>query len=284
MVIPKKPETSSAPGDSLAAYEAIRAEIDAVPADELRPVNIDIMVGVTTVLGALPKLVQLRPQFALLQDFDLEGFDKLETKARALGHAHTLHLSASPSPEIAEIAEDGADLRETLVVDVSALARRGLVDGDALKSLKGPVGYRNLAFDLAALSNLLRRAWPEIQGKCGLEESDIERARALADQLLTAVGLRQFDAPVQTESALRRTRAFTLFVRSYDQVRRAVSYLRWDEGDADEFAPSLYERRHVKKANELVAPSPSPVAPPANGAAPARVAPGLPGDEPFEGR
>ncbi len=40
-----------------------------------------------------------------------------------------------------------------------------------------------------------------------------------------------------------RARAFTLFSRAYDQVRRAVNVLRWDEGDADSIAPSLYAGR-----------------------------------------
>ncbi|HEX4334524.1 MAG TPA: hypothetical protein VH062_01350 [Polyangiaceae bacterium] len=59
-----------------------------------------------------------------------------------------------------------------------------------------------------------------------------------------------------------RTRAFTLFVNAYDQVRRAVSYLRWDDDDAGTVAPSLYVRRgNGKKKPDLLAlpPFPAPV-------------------------
>ncbi|MFS8069892.1 MAG: hypothetical protein ACMG6S_26300, partial [Byssovorax sp.] len=45
------------------------------------------------------------------------------------------------------------------------------------------------------------------------------------------------------EAADRKLRAFTLFTNAYDQVRRGVMYLRWDEGDADSLAPSLYKGR-----------------------------------------
>jgi hypothetical protein len=36
--------------------------------------------------------------------------------------------------------------------------------------------------------------------------------------------------------------AFTLFVRTYDDVRAAVQFLRRAEGDADSIMPSLCER------------------------------------------
>src|SRR5512132_3793744 len=45
------------------------------------------------------------------------------------------------------------------------------------------------------------------------------------------------------EAAFRKARAFTLFVTADDQGRRAVTYLRWNEGDADSLAPSLYKGR-----------------------------------------
>lgn len=283
------PETTPALVDSLQAFESVRAEIDAVDASELTQINIDILIAVTTVLGILPKLRQLRPLLAKLPGFDIERFDRLERIARALGHAHAMHLGTGPSPEIAETAAEAVELRETLLADATAAARRGFIDPDALKNLKGPIGYRNLAFDLAALANLLLEAWPLVEGKSAVQMSELHRARTLADRLLTAVGLRQFDAPGQTDTALTRNRAFALFIKNYDQVRRAVSYLRWNEGDADEFAPSLYERRHVKsKANEAVPAAPPPAAPAAPAAPVARSAsvnmPGLPGDDPFEAR
>jgi hypothetical protein len=281
-------ETSPTFVDSLDAYESVSAEIDAITEAELAPVNVDILISVTTVLGAIPKLRQLRPQLAELKDFDLERFDRLESYARALGHTHSLLLRGAPSPEIAKLAEDAAELRETLLTDAAALARRDLLDKESLSGLKGAVGYRNLAFDLAALSNLLRQAWTKIEGKSAIQASELNRARALGDQLLTAVGLRQHEAPEQSDAGLNRQRAFTVFVRAYNQIRRAVTYLRWEHGDANEFAPSLYERRNLKrKSSDVPAPSaelPSPALPASNGGPPASAAAGLPGDDPFEAR
>jgi hypothetical protein len=279
-------ESTSAPPsvDSLEAYERVRAEIEAVPASEVSVVNIDILIGVTTVLGSLPKLRQLRPQLAAIPGFDIPRFDRLEPIARALGHTHTLLLRSSARPPIAELVEQAVKLREVLLMDATALATRGLLDSAALRGLKGAVGYRNLAFDLGALSNLLLQVWSQVRGKCAVQESELSLARTLADRLLTAVGRRQFESPAQSAATLTRARAFTVFVKSYDQIRRAVTYLRWDEDDANEFAPSLYERRNKKKANEAAAPAPAsnPVAAQADEAPATPVAAGLPGDEPFE--
>ena len=38
-----------------------------------------------------------------------------------------------------------------------------------------------------------------------------------------------------------RARAFTLLDIAYDQLRRAISFLRWDEGDVDAMAAKMSE-------------------------------------------
>jgi len=45
-----------------------------------------------------------------------------------------------------------------------------------------------------------------------------------------------------------RQRVFTLFYNLYDEIRRAVSFLRWHHEDADSIIPSLYAGRggHAK--------------------------------------
>lgn len=60
-----------------------------------------------------------------------------------------------------------------------------------------------------------------------------------------------------------RQQELTLLVQSYEEVRRAVVYLRWHEADADTITPSLYAGRGRKAvAAEAPAPAPSPNPPP----------------------
>jgi hypothetical protein len=51
--------------------------------------------------------------------------------------------------------------------------------------------------------------------------------------------------------------------KAYDQARRALQYVRSEQGDADSIAPSLYSGRgnsNVKRRAEDAAMTPSPVA------------------------
>lgn len=94
-------------------------------------------------------------------------------------------------------------------------------------------------------------------------------------------------------NALERQQAYTLFVNAYDQIRRAISFLRWDQGDADEIAPSLFggkKRRAATEAEPPVDSAPTPTTgaaaatgPVVNaaGAGGTTAAVGLPGSDPF---
>ncbi len=280
--------------DSLHAFEQVQAELAGVSDEELVPINIDILIAVTTVLGVVGELRGFRAELvAKLPAFDVERFDRLEVYARAAGHAHALHLQVTSNPDVAPLVDAASALREQLLSDATALARRGLIAGQALESLKGPVGYRNLAFDLSALSSMLRGSWSKLEGKTAIQQGELEQARFFADQLLTAVGLREQGPTTVSASALTRQRAFTLLVKAYNQTRRGIAYLRWDEGDLDRIAPSLYERRASRRrpsepeqdeASELPMVPRAVTVPPAavNGAGKLAGSSGLPGESPFE--
>jgi hypothetical protein len=84
-----------------------------------------------------------------------------------------------------------------------------------------------------------------------------------------------------------------LLANAYDQARRAITYLRWNKGDADLIAPSLYAgrgnaRRRVSEGTELPAAEVTPIAQPqaavaSNGstAVEERAPFGMPGGSPF---
>lgn len=74
-----------------------------------------------------------------------------------------------------------------------------------------------------------------LRGSTSLDEGELTRARELGHALMDAC--RRLDA--RPDAALR-ARAFSLLAWTYDQVRRALTYVRWDEADADALAPSIY--------------------------------------------
>jgi hypothetical protein len=65
-----------------------------------------------------------------------------------------------------------------------------------------------------------------------------ESVSGTADDI-PALGRRGTTPPARMAAAEVRTRAFTVLMNAYDETRRAVTYLRWHEGDADHMVPPV---------------------------------------------
>jgi hypothetical protein len=277
-----------------AGFAQVEAEVRAVPERELVAINIDVPSAVAMVLGALPELKGLRDKFAQLLGFDVARFDKLRDYTLALGHAHAMFRGAAgPSDGTSGLADQVSTLRDVLQADATALAKRKILDEAQVTKLRGGSGYKNMAFEVVGLVGLLREHWDAIQGRSALKAEELEQAGQLAQELVTAVGTKE-QAPVQVGAAsLLRQQAFTLFMNAYDDARRAVSYLRWNEGDVDDIAPSLFEGHGGRGTPDVQPKPPTPPGPPTpapvatssasvTGAAPSNAVPtGLPGSVPF---
>lgn len=100
----------------------------------------------------------------------------------------------------------------------------------------------NLAADLSGIAETLTEVWPKIEGKTLIQPAEIARARTLGEQLVRLFAVRE-KSSASAEVTETRQRAFTLVVRAYEEIRRAMTFLRWYEQDADTLAPSLYAGR-----------------------------------------
>jgi len=243
------------------AFERRHHEISAVEDDDLAPLNLDVHAAVTTVLGSIPEIRQLAGAIEALPGNGPGSVDALEDYAHAVGEASSLYATAAAAGEnIAALNEVAVKMRELIRSDAHALATRGLIDRARLAPFKGLVGYKNVAFELIDWANLMRDCWSAIEGKTALTAEEIAEAKELGTRLVHAVGLREQGPAQLSEAARTRQQAVTLLVRAYDQIRRTVVFLRWNEGDADAIAPSLYagRSRHRKDADEAVPEAPSP--------------------------
>ncbi|WP_437669136.1 hypothetical protein [Sorangium sp. So ce131] len=250
---PKRP---AAPPRAAAAFNRIAPELGELSAAALAPIAIDLPRAVALVLGALPGLTALRPAIVKqLPEHKIALLDKLELYALAAWYAHLLALPESgPGHEVKPLLDEAVALRASLLDDADDLARRGLFDKDAVDDIRAGEGHVDTANDLVALSALFNHNWPEIAGRTGATEDEVKRAGELGPKLLAALGVRQHhgaDPGSDAVAADRRARAVALFVRAYEQTRRAVTYLRWDEGDAELIAPSLQKKeRNGRPASE----------------------------------
>lgn len=289
---PKHSSTHTASASASRFTQAFDDTADAraaLPLDSLRTVNVDMLSMLTMVLGALPQIrahkLAIGACPATKQEQSLVA--NLEAYTFALSHANTLYrVAAKPEETLSSLIEEGAKLRESLRVDAAALAAHGVVVGARLADIGSSTGYRQLASDLFALAVVFREVWPKIDGKTLTQVATIDRAEAIAEDIMLAVGAREQAPAVIAAATVERQRAFTLFERAYDQTRRALTYVRWNEADVEEIAPSIYSGRgngnHRKNDGE---PAPAVATPASPVAAPATPANGhahdLPGGSPF---
>jgi hypothetical protein len=239
------------------AYQRVLPERSTLDPTQLVVINIDVTSSYTTVIGALPRIATFRERANQLIEFDIKNFDSLETYALALMHAQGEYVAASTPPEgLIALHEAGVGLRDNLYSDALALAHRGLINGEPLKDFKTAPGYKNLAEDLVGLSALLRRSWEKIGARTMITIAELAQAEDLSDRLLQALAMRERASNALADAIHTRLQVFTLFVNAYDQVRRAISFLRWLEDDVDAIAPSLYAGRGRNKRGLQKRPGP----------------------------
>ena len=245
------------------AYARVKPDLDALQEAELLQVNLDVTAGVTSVLGLLPEVKALREQIVKqLPAFDIAAFDKLEDYALALSFANTGYLAATQPPDdLQDLNTNATKLHDRLFADAQALAQHGLLNGAQLAQLKGGNGYKNLAQDLQLLGRVMRQDWDKIQNKSGTTADDLKAANQMSVRLMRIVGLREQGPALLAAATDQRLRAFTIFINVYEDVRRAVAYLRGRQGDADAIAPSLYPGRPRKRATDPVPTGPGTTPP-----------------------
>jgi hypothetical protein len=269
-------------------FERVQARVRAVPVNDLEPINREVPSTVATVLGASREIVAMRRELEGLKGFDVTQVDYVRDYALALAHLHGEHRAAGgDSDNVGELASECLEIRDRFHDDATALANRKLLDKARVAKLHGGNSYRMIAFDIVGLVGLFLEKWSTIESKTALEVPEIEGARTKAARLIEALGDREQAAPVPSELATLRQQAYTLLVRCYNDVRNAIAFVRRNEGDVDDIAPSLYAvkgRRPTTEAVVAPAPSATPEAPaaPALGVTVTTIPVGFPGSSPIK--
>jgi hypothetical protein len=227
------------------SYQKVLPRLKELEPQEFVQGNVDVVAAALTAIGALPQIIQLKDRMEKeTPEVSLENVEWLKDYALAVIYSQTEYATACrPLDDLCALLDEATDLRKNLRADAMALVERGFINAEALRDYKGLNGYRNVGVDLQILSTVMRKNWANIQGKCATDVAELEHAEKVAMRMMSVVAIRQ-QSPARVAAATEmRARAFTLFSRAYDQVRRTVIFLRWDEDDADAFAPSLYAGR-----------------------------------------
>jgi hypothetical protein len=237
------------------ALGLITPRLEALGKSEILRLNLSIPRAAATALAAEPKIKKLAKAIEReLPQFRIEAVRELRPIALA-----TWYLHVAPRPQIDEdrvkaLVATGAPLKRMLLSQAKALAERKLLHTEHVDAIEKGRGNLDLANDLLALAQLFRNHWELIRTKVAIIEADeLARAEQLGTSLLEAIGARHVEPEEQSaqDRAIElRARAATLLLRTYDELRAAVAYLRRHEGDADTIAPSLYQRERRRPLDE----------------------------------
>lgn len=239
----------SASSRFVAALERVGPELARLDPATLRQVKLNPVAAAVTVRRVLPNLLALRPRLVTTNGFDVRMLDELDVYLHAWLRAEALFACTVPSAqEFFSQLQHVTQLQKCFVSDVSALVQRGRLRAESLKRLNGAPGYKPLASDLLILSALLRSHWDQIKDYTFVTPAELDEADRVAYDFITALGLRTQSSADREAAGLVRQQTYTLFVNAYDQVRRAVLYLRSKERDGAEIAPSLFAARNRRQS------------------------------------
>lgn len=238
------PTSFHGPAELEQAYARVAAELEQVAEARLSPLNVDLLHASSVALAVAERLVPLRDELAKLHDFDLRHIDRLADYARTAWFLHLMRPVPARPRFIAEARREAEALRSKLLVWAKPFVASGVFDAELVASIRKRRRFEDHAADLVALSQLYRGAWERVRGKCDVSEADLTRAAELGPMLFAWRSRREHAPDPELAEHMRcLRRAWTLLDRAYAQCRRAVVYLRFDHGDADQIVPGL---RHNK--------------------------------------
>lgn len=239
--------------DADAAYDRVLPEAQALPSEKLVTINIDVSAALITAMGVAERLPGLQQDLQTVSPALATDVSKYADYVLALFSAQSrFAMATTPPAQLPELLAEATKWRDTLLADARALSVRGQLNTEPLNELSGSHGYKNVAFDLSNLTRVFETSWASIEGKNQLTMSELQQAERVSLKLAGALAHRAL-SPEQVAAATDiRQRVSTLFYELYDEIRRAVSYLRWHHEDVDNIIALLYAGRggHAKVASK----------------------------------
>jgi hypothetical protein len=242
-----------------AAYQRVAPEIEALRQEELVTLNVDVVSATSIVLGAADRILTFRDQFAKMPDFDLRCIDKLKDYAIAAWYVHITNLPVPEPAEAEALLRETVELRAKFLRWSAPLSEEGILDRVAVDKIKEGSGNKDAPSDVVAFVGLYRANWQAIKGNCGVTEADLERGALIGPKVFSLVSQREHRSSTpRAEASLRVRRAWTLPDRAYTQCRRALQYLRFEEGDADDIAPNVRANSGMRSSTAVASGAATP--------------------------
>ncbi len=234
---------------ALQAFEAIRAELEALPAGELVTLRVDLrragaIAHSVAVRDAAPERRAAFEKVATTGLYDIAALDALPRVARGAWHVRRQQLRVLARASGAAVSEEDVRLAYATRARMMRVLEHWLGDhraiAEELEHLRASTGHEDLATDLDTLVEIYRRddVRPVIErDHKHYRATDVTDALRLVNLLFASLGMVE---PGETEraNALAR-RAATLLLRTYDEHRHCGRFVFGRREDTAATYPSL---------------------------------------------
>ncbi len=232
-----------------AALDARRERLAAMPEEQIaRRIRLDVPAACTMASAAVQNVVELQgelvAQFGAIAE---ETLGSLDTTARAVRQADVEYEGHDEGIQLASIHRELVAIHERLLADTDSLAIRGLLSRDSVAAFRDPRSYQGALRGVLGLVSVLREKWSRVAEETPITVELLDEAERIAHRFEAALA-KGPQANGRAAALETRTRALSMLVREYEQLRRMVGYLRHFEGDTDQYVPSLYAGRRGRKA------------------------------------
>ncbi len=247
------------------ALDRMRATLEAMPLAEAVQHALDPTRSAGVVVGSLPRIEKHRAAMqAQFGDSAITYLDELPIIANATIQADIELTAADSASDLSERFVQVTEDHQLLLTDAEALANRKLLDRARVDAGRPAQGYRAKVKSTLVLIALLRERWEDVKDHTPLTLEELEAIEARAQASLKLLDEREHGSTRLPAEEIR-TRALARLVRTYGEVQRMLTYVRWWEGDAEAIAPSLWAGRRKASPRVIeevvVAPPVSPVLP-----------------------
>lgn len=228
--------------DTLRAdFEETREQREAIATASRTP--FDLTNAYVVVSGALPALRALEPKLrAALPLFDAGALHRVDRFARAALYAQSVERSTTNTSAAhhAKLVEELETLYARFYRNAEFLAAEGLFDAKVVANARTGTAVRDRAADLRMLAIEFAEREGALVGRTLVTRANIEHAFSVSQSVLDSLASRDNFNEAQVKAQRDRQLAAALLYQTWNEIRRAVSWLRWNEGDADKYAPSFF--------------------------------------------
>ena len=240
---PEKPD----PAKNAAAWKRLQARLRALPAQQLRRVNINVEAVALAVLGVAQRVTEkklhLRFKSLPAEEFDIAHVNDLADVARAALHAAREAEKLSALATEVTVPLELASEADEVEARMQACAEYHLGDDPEIVPLldlyRPGTGHRDKANDLLGYADIYdRRASVVEKDTKNYRPGDRDRAIEIAEQIQRHIA--DSLSPAQRQAMDDLIRARTLLEQEYDEVREAGRWLERKNPKRDERYPNFY--------------------------------------------